>query len=282
MTMQRRRMQTWSSALEVWRTELLAGDIATGTIRLRVHYLRRFARVCSSPQFATRDAIVAWLATPERWSPETRKSARAAFVAFYTWYYDQGCLPENPAADLPTVHVPAGTPRPADPDDVARALREARPREWLMLMLGAVDGMRRAEIAVAHSGDLRGNMLQILGKGKRRRQVPVPDVIARAIRARGPGYLFPSPRGGPLTAGHVGKLISRALPEGTTPHQLRHLAASDLRERGVPVEEVQILLGHARIDTTMRYTRVVPRALPAASSAAAAALLIASTARAGA
>jgi site-specific recombinase XerD len=271
-------MQTWSTALATWRTELQAIGVASGTIRLREHYLRRFARICSSPQFATHDAIVAWLA-PHHWEPETRKSARAAFVQFYAWYHRQGCILDDPAADLDPVHVPPADPRPADPDDVARALREARPREWLMLMLGAVEGMRRAEIAVVHSGDLRGNVLQIHGKGRRRRQVALPDVIARAVRCRGPGYVFASPAGGPLTPAHVGKLISRALPDGTTPHQLRHLAASDLRERGVPVEEIQLLLGHSSISTTMRYTRVTPRALPGATAAAADSLLRTAPAR---
>lgn len=269
----------------MWRTELQATDgAAAGTIRLRESYLRRFARVCSSPQFATRDAILAWLA-PQHWEPETRKSARGAFVSFYGWYYEQGCIPDDPAANLPTVSVPPADPRPADPADVAAALRDARPREWLMVMLGAVEGMRRAEIAIAHSSDLRGNVLQIHGKGRRRRQLTLPAVIVRAIRARvadlGEGYLFPSPLGGPLTPGHVGKLISRALPDGTTPHQLRHYAASQLRDMGVPIEEIQVFLGHAVITTTMRYTAVKPRAVAAASARAADLLLDApSTARA--
>jgi integrase/recombinase XerC len=271
----RKRMQTWSTALTVWRTELQAIGVATGTIRLREHYVSRFGRdTRTTPPFVTRDDILAWLADHTHWATETRKSARDALVAFFAWYEAAGCVLDSPAADLAPISVPTPDPRPANQADVAAALRSTPPRVWLMLMLGAVEGMRRAEIAVAHTRDLRGNTMQVHGKGKRRRQLQAPDVIAKAIREVGEGYLFPNPlTGQPMTPGHVGRLMSRALPDGTTPHQLRHLAASDLKRRDVPVEEIQLFLGHSSITTTMRYTAVTPDHVPDASSAAAAALL---------
>jgi integrase len=257
----------------------MATGTAAGTIRLREHYVRRFGRDSrTSPLFADRDDIIEWLGSMRHWMPETRKSARDALVAFFTWAHGTperpGWRPDNPATGLGSISVPPADPRPANPDEVAVSLRAAEPRVWLMLMLGAVEGMRRAEITVADTRDLRGNLLQIEGKGRRRRQVPLPDLLVRAIRdieaERGPGPLFPNPlTGQPMTPGHVGRLMSRALPAGTTPHQLRHLAASDLWERGVPIEEIQLLLGHASIITTKRYTAVTLRLVPTASSAAA-------------
>jgi integrase/recombinase XerD len=40
-----------------------------------------------------------------------------------------------------------------------------------------------------------------------------------------------------------------------TPHQFRHGLATELAEAGRPLDEIQMLLGHAHVDTTRRYTR---------------------------
>lgn len=41
-------------------------------------------------------------------------------------------------------------------------------------------------------------------------------------------------------------------------HDLRHTVATRLVEKGVPLPVVQEILGHAKIETTMRYTHVIP------------------------
>lgn len=68
----------------------------------------------------------------------------------------------------------------------------------------------------------------------------------------------------------VGRLVERhataaGLPEDRRgPHVLRHTFATRLRDRDVPVDVIQALLGHADIRTTMVYARVDQRHLHAA------------------
>jgi integrase len=274
---------TWSDALIAWRQEMLAGGMSTETIKLYMYYLRRWERVCAHPQSATRNALVAFQAC-ERWAPNTRKSVRTALVSFYTWMYDEKLLPpnpdgtpaENPAGRLPAVSVPTPEPRPATDEAISEGLLRASVRVWLMIMLGAIGGLRRAEISRVHRSDLDGNRLRVHGKGGRIRTIDLPDIIAERIR-EAEGWVFPvvdirHPAfwGRHLTPDYVGKLITRALPKDVTPHQLRHAAATQLHELGVPLEEIQIFLGHKQITTTMLYTKVRPKYTTAATLKAAA------------
>ena len=59
---------------------------------------------------------------------------------------------------------------------------------------------------------LDGPVLRVIGKGGRERLLPIDDDLA-ALRARR-GWRFPSPNGGHLTPAHVGKIVSRLLPDG--------------------------------------------------------------------
>ncbi|HSU37666.1 MAG TPA: site-specific integrase, partial [Propionibacteriaceae bacterium] len=269
---------TWDIALSNWRTEQAAAGIAAGTIRLWTYYLRRWARTCKRPERATRKEILSFLARPT-WKPNTRKSARSALVCFYGWMWAEQLLPptpdgragENPAGRLPAVHAPLGQPRPASDEAISAALVSATARVWLMIMLGAVGGLRRAEIARVHRDDLDGLRLRVLGKGGKTRVIDLPEVIASKIRECD-GWVFPNADirhptliGQPLSADYVGKLISAVLPKGVTPHQLRHAAASQLWALGVPIEEIQVFLGHAMISTTMIYTKIWPRYTAAAT-----------------
>lgn len=205
--------------------------------------------------------------------PETRKSARSALRSFYGWAYAYGGLQHNPAADLPAVHVPRAEPRPCPEEAIQEALGRADRRVTIMLLLACVYALRRGEIARVHLRDLDGDVLTIHGKGGVRRTVTLDPGLAGVIRARcgsaaAGGWLFPSGSDtGHYTPGYVGKLMTRALPKGYTPHQLRHAAASALHEGGLDWGELSQFLGHADVSTTQRYTRLIPHRTNAATAA---------------
>lgn len=253
----------WAKALDCYTAWLAAGGASAGTIRLRVRYLRRLAQATdNSPWQLTLDHLTAFLAHPG-WQPETRKSARASVVGFYGWAHLTGRIDHNPSALLPKVRVPAGQPRPAPDDVLDQAFLTADADVRLMLMLCCYAGLRRAEVAGAHSDDVSEECLRVKGKGGRVRSIWLHPLIRDELQGRPRGYLFPAQVGGftnwrpdytrHLSPDRVGRLIRAHLDGPWTCHTLRHRFAT----RGFSVERdvftLQSLLGHSKPETTARY-----------------------------
>jgi integrase/recombinase XerD len=167
----------------------------------------------------------------------------------------------------------------APPPDTLRGLRD---RAMLSLMYAA--GLRVSELVSLTLGDVdraRG-IVSALGKGKKRRLVPLgevaldhlaaylqardADAAAKALRlgvsnAKISQILFPSPRGGKLTRQAFWKIVGRTargagIRGHVHPHQLRHSFATHLLSGGADLRSVQTLLGHANVATTEIYTHV--------------------------
>jgi site-specific recombinase XerD len=114
--------------------------------------------------------------------------------------------------------------------------------------------------------------VQVLGKRKRSRTIYLDQEACEAIQAYCKERdddcpaLFVSHRGKVRRLGYSGVYnIVRAAAEdcglarGTSPHMFRHWFATDMAESDVPVEILQQLLGHARIETTLIYAKISKR-----------------------
>ncbi len=163
-------------------------------------------------------------------------------------------------------------------DESRQAALEARDQAIVELLYGC--GLRVAELigldATASAQargwlDLEAGEAHVLGKGSKRRSVPVGDAALKAVRrwllqrswlaADGETALFVSLRGTRLSDGQLRvRLAQRAqaagLPTGVHPHMLRHSYASHLLQSSGDLRAVQELLGHAQIATTQVYTKL--------------------------
>jgi len=257
---------TWTLPIRGWIAWLRAGGLPDTTLALRSYQLRRIAYElpCSDPWAVGTDDLAAWLAS-YAWSRETLRSYRSALRSFYGWAHASGMITTDPSRLLRKVPTSMGTPRPASERVVDDALAHADDRQWLALMLGSRHGLRRGEICQVHTRDLiedvDGWSLLVHGKGSKDRTVPLLDPIARILLAHVDGWMFPNGFGSHLTSAHLGKVVSRVLPAGITPHQLRHRFASAAYQQTMDIRAVQILLGHASVATTQRYTAVADGSL---------------------
>jgi site-specific recombinase XerD len=123
--------------------------------------------------------------------------------------------------------------------------------------------------------DLPGRRLLIRqGKGLRDRVVYLSDTACAAIQHYLAGWtrlptapLLTHPDGRPISYewlwACIGKLGDMAGVPGVTPHRLRHTLATHLLNVGMDITQIQKLLGHQHLDTTMIYARVLDTTLEA-------------------
>ena len=264
----------WGGLIDRWEDYLRATGSPRTTIGLRTYHLRRLAAdFPGGPRSVTLQTLVKWLAGQD-WAPNTRRAYRGSLRSFWSWAMITGVVSSSPAHLLPPVAVPRARPRPTPEQAYRMALRVADDRERLAILLAGQCGLRRGEIAQVRredvEADLLGHSLRVAGKGGVVRLVPLPEGLAATILAHPAGWLFPSSHGGHLTPHHLGKVISRCLPEGLTTHTLRHRCATVAYAQTRDLRAVQELLGHAKPETTAMYTAVPDGAVRAAMAAAAA------------
>jgi integrase/recombinase XerC len=205
---------------------------------------------------------------------------------FYTWLGREGLVDSNPVVDVRSPKAPKSLPKALGIDDAVQFADhmtqddpwlEARDRAMVELLYGS--GLRVGELVgldVVASAAARGwidmadAQAHVLGKGSKRRAVPVGSVALKALQEwlslRGlhiapTAALFSGRNGTRLTAQSVWqRLKRRSLLAGMAtpvhPHMLRHSFASHVLQSSGDLRAVQELLGHADITTTQVYTRL--------------------------
>ena len=152
-------------------------------------------------------------------------------------------------------------------------------RDYLMIALLYVTGIRREELAAIKLGDIdmRQGLIRVIGKGNKERVVPVGETTMADLRAylsRRKEFvesrhipvmsLFLNRQGGSLSVRSVDRLVKKfGRGEGLdfTPHTLRHSFATHLMENGADLMLIKEILGHASLSTTQKYTHVTAETL---------------------
>jgi integrase/recombinase XerD len=184
------------------------------------------------------------------------------------------------AAEIYHLREPQKIPLVMSQDETRRLLAVASSLKVRMLLsLGYGCGLRAGEVVrlkVKHI-DRAQNIIRIeQSKGRKDRHVMLsPETLGllqQWWKARPPSYdsttaveerwLFPGRKPGkPMTTRQLNRLFhevtdAAGIKKGVTLHALRHSFATHLLERGTDIRIIQALLGHDKLDTTARYTRV--------------------------
>jgi integrase/recombinase XerD len=184
------------------------------------------------------------------------------------------------AAEIYHLREPQKIPLVMSPDETRRLLAVAsslKVRVLLSLSYGC--GLRAGEVVrlkVKHI-DSAQNIIRVeQSKGRKDRNVRLSpetlDLLRQWWRGRPSRYdagmptderwVFPGTRHGkPMTTRQLSRLFHEAaeaagIKKAVTLHALRHSFATHLLERGTDIRIIQALLGHDKLDTTARYTRV--------------------------
>lgn len=213
-------------------------------------------------QDLSRDELQRWI--DARGGPASRAAHRSTVVQLWRWMVDEGHAPVNVALRCRAPVVRAGRPRPIDNDELVRVATVAPPKIRAALWLGALAGLRVAEMAALRWRDvhLPGHVLEVVeGKGGRSRVVPMHDTLEAALVGLGParrGTVLVTRAGGPYAPRELGQRISGYLRRNgvdATAHQLRHTFGTAVYVATRDIRVTSKLLGHASVVTTETYAR---------------------------
>ena len=169
------------------------------------------------------------------------------------------------------VHEPRKLPLVLSPEEVARLL-EAAPgikyKAALSVAYGA--GLRVCEVVSLKVSDVDSKRMMLRveqGKGGKDRHAMLSPQLLKLLRdwyriARPPGWLFPGQDPvNPMTTRQLTRACHAAaqiaeINKRVTPHTLRHSFATHLLERHIDIRVIQVLLGHAKLETTALYAQV--------------------------
>ncbi len=185
---------------------------------------------------------------------------------------------------VPILRAPRRLPVVLTREEVARIIAAAPGRKYraaFSIAYGA--GLRAAETVSLKVSDIDSAAMTLnieQGKKRRDRKAKLSPHLLAVLRdwysaARPPVWLFPSRLG---AFDHISpRQLSRQFVHAVeaaeikkdgrvTLHTLRHSFATHLLEAGVDIRVIQVMLGHAKLETTSIYTQVSPKLIQTADS----------------
>lgn len=191
---------------------------------------------------------------------------RSVLCSFFGWLAKESLIPKNPMLNIGTIKTPKVVRLPYSDVEIERlksACKSIRDKALICFMLAT--GCRVSEVCGVDRDavswpDMR---CKVLGKGSKERIVYLDPVVIMYLkqylsdRKDSSPALFASRNGERMTPAGI-QVMLRRLGEGTGienvhPHRFRRTLATNLINRGMPIQEVAHVLGHEKIDTTMDY-----------------------------
>jgi integrase/recombinase XerD len=194
-----------------------------------------------------------------------------ATVAALRFFFNVTLDRPDLAKPLSTIHEPRKARIILSPDEVLRFLEAAPGLKYkaaFSVAYGA--GLRVSEVATLKVSDIdsKRKLLRVeQGKGRKDRYAMLSPQLLELLRdwyrvARPQGWLFPGQNPvNPMTTRQLTRACHAAaemagIKKRVTPHTLRHSFATHLYEQNIDIRVIQVLLGHAKLETTAIYTHV--------------------------
>ncbi len=209
----------------------------------------------------------------------------SAVRTFFKYLLAQGLVEVDPTTGLRLARERRRLPHALKAKEIGRLLSAptgatfvaARDRAALEVLYSS--GLRNSELCGLRLSDvdMQEGVIRVLGKGRRERlallgshaRAALEEYLphrASKVKPEAAPLVFLNHLGTGLTSRSLCRVLERYLvradlPEGTTPHTLRHTFATHLLEGGAGLRDVQEMLGHLHLSSTQIYTHVSPEHL---------------------
>ena len=209
-------------------------------------------------------------------SDRTLEGYRTVLNTYFAWLNNEGLISSNPCANIGSIKFQKKVKTVLSDVDMMKIWEVCdKNMNWGSRCTGIRDkaivsflvstGCRVSELCAINKENLDIDHLQckVHGKGNKDRIVYLDSVTAlfikRYLESRDDDFpaLFIGKRSERMTPGGIRAMLKRVQVasgvENIHPHRFRRTLATNLISRGMPIQEVSMILGHEKIDTTMNY-----------------------------
>lgn len=225
-----------------------------------------------------------YLALLKTKSLKPRSVARklSSLRSFFKYLQREGIIPQNPAHLVVTPKLDKALPKFLSEEEALTIIESPQQDKISQLRDKAIfevlysSGIRVSELVGLNVNDIDplGNIIRVMGKGKKERLVPIGDMALQAVdaylkkRSQSSSIVFLNKNGTRLSDRGVRDIIHKyilkeAFNRRVTPHMFRHSFATHLLNNGADLRSVQELLGHVNLSTTQIYTHLTTEKLKA-------------------
>lgn len=234
--------------------------------------MKRFFRdVNIPPRNVTVHHLRAWLAKEKQRgiSDVTLNGNRDVFSSMFGWLWRESLIERDPTGNLMPIRYQKKVLEPIPAVDIEKLKSVCiDQRNLAIICFLLATGCRISEVVSLNRDQINfhDKTVVVLGKGNKQRTVYFDDVTAMHLQ----NYL--NSRTDNLPALFIGKrtdrfqdngvrvmlkkLAKQAGVENIHPHRFRRTLATMLIAHGMPIQEVSAILGHEKLDTTMKYIRL--------------------------
>ena len=198
-------------------------------------------------------------------SNRTLDTTRTVISTFYHWMEVEEIISKNPCSVIKPIKYTRKIESPftsIELDDIRNVCKNIKERCLIEFLLAS--GVRVSELCdlLISDVDFVKNKVHIrCGKGGKERYTYITDLaknyLIQYLNGRCSGYLFKPQRGTQYKSGGIRYILKslgeRCNVDNVHPHRFRKTFASQLASRGMSIQEIQKLLGHSNINTTMIY-----------------------------
>ena len=214
---------------------------------------------------------LSWALNERKVSPTTANNERRVLSTFFQWLENEDVIRKSPVKRTKALKEEKADKKPFSDEEIAK-MREvcADWREKAIVELLLSSGMRVGELCGLDREDidLTGRECEVLGKGNKRRMcyfsAAAKLYVAQYLATRSDKNpaLFVS-KAKPyerLSTSTIEKIMrdlgKRAKVTNVHPHRFRRTFATNSLRRGMKLEEIQQLLGHSNMNTTLIYAKL--------------------------
>lgn len=201
-------------------------------------------------------------------SSETLEGLRQVFTAYFNWLHRENLIQWNPVANLGAIKRPKKVKEIYSDIDIEKLKQHCRSlRDKAIISFLYSTGCRISEMIQLNVSDLDFQSLEcmVTGKGDKQRVVYLDAVTGMIIsqylheRKDSEDALFVTlkPPYNRIRAGGVRTMLTKLGEDAGVmhvhPHKFRRTRATKLSDHGMPIQEIAAILGHEKLDTTMKY-----------------------------